>query len=60
MKLQAWHTQSLPRFFSAALRFSRVDFAKKESHVTSESGRSAKLSDAVCHMQSWKIKMLFF
>lgn len=27
--------------------------------MTSESGRSAKLSSAVCHVQSGKIKMLF-
>lgn len=48
MKLQVLHTQNLSRFFSAALRFSRAGFANKESCVTSESGRSAKLS-ATCN-----------
>jgi len=47
----------------AALRFSRVGFASKEVCVTSESvrklGRTVRLSNAVCHVQAWKIKMLF-
>lgn len=59
MKLQVLHTQNHPRSFSAALRFSRVGFAHKENCVTSESGRSAKLSNDVCHMQSWENKNAF-
>lgn len=63
MKPHVLHTQNFPRFSPAALRFSRVDFASKEVCVTSGSvrklGRSAKLSNAVYHVQAWKIKMLF-